>query len=137
MPRKNIVIGQKVRPEKVQKAKELRENMTPAELRLWKNLRANRLDGWHFRRQQPIDGFIVDFYCHKAGLVIEVDGPIHDTQQEADAEREAILERSGLSILRFTNREVMSDVRAVLDKIRIALQADDDGVAGDEDDKRE
>ena len=121
MPRKNIVIGQKVNPEKVARAKELRETMTPAERYLWQHLRANQLDGWHFRRQQIIDGFIVDFYCHQANLVIELDGPIHDTQQAADAEREAILTRTGLTVLRFTNREVMGNVRLVLNQIRAAL----------------
>lgn len=121
MPRKNMVIGQKVQPEKVALAKELRDAMTPAERYLWQQLRANRLDGWHFRRQQIIDGFIVDFYCHQANLVIEIDGPIHDTQQVADAEREAILTRTGLTVLRFNNREVMGNVRLVLNKIRAVL----------------
>ena len=124
MPRKNIVIGQKVQSEKVAQAQELRDNMTPAERYLWQHLRANRLDGWHFRRQQIIDGFIVDFYCHQADLVIEVDGPIHELQEAADAEREAVLTRSGLVVLRFTNREVMGNVHLVLRKIRAALPAD-------------
>lgn len=66
MPTRNIVIGQKVDQAKVERAKELRKNLTPEERILWQRLRANRLDGWHFRRQQIIDGFIVDFYCHKA-----------------------------------------------------------------------
>ena len=121
MPRKNTVIGQKVHPAKVAQAKELRDNMTPAERYLWQQVRANRLDGWHFRRQQIIDGFIVDFYCHQANLVIEIDGPIHESQQAADAEREAILTRTGLKVLRFTNREVMGNVRLVLNQIRAAL----------------
>ena len=121
MPRKNTVIGQKVHPAKVARAKELRDNMTPAERDRWQQVRANRLDGWHFRRQQIIDGFIVDFYCHQANLVIEIDGPIHESQQAADAEREAILTRTGLKVLRFTNREVMGNVRLVLNQIRAAL----------------
>ena len=73
MPIKNIITNQKVTKEKLQRAKELRRNMTPAEKMLWGELRANKL-GIHFRRQQIIEGFIVDFYCHKASLVIEVDG---------------------------------------------------------------
>ena len=64
--------------------------MTPAEKILWNELRANKL-GVHFRRHQIIQGFIVDFYCHKAALVIEVDGDIHDLQQEEDARRERAL----------------------------------------------
>ena len=123
MPIKNIVTGQRVTPAKLQRAKELRQNMTPAEKTLWQNLRANRLDGWHFRRQQIIDGFIVDFYCHRAELVIEVDGPIHATQREADAKRETALRERGLAILRFTNHEVMNNLRTVLNTIRQTVRA--------------
>ena len=123
MKPKNIVVGQKVTAAKVQRARELRQKMTPAERELWQKLRANRLDGWHFRRQQIIDGFIVDFYCHQAGLVIEIDGPIHAEQREADAEREAVLRARGLTVLRFTNREVMNRMRTVLSAIREALRA--------------
>ena len=78
--------------KKLQRAKELRRDMTPAEKILWQELRANKL-GVHFRRQQVIEGFIVDFYCHKAALVVEVDGDIHDLQQEEDARRERFWER--------------------------------------------
>ncbi len=85
MPVKNIIPGQKVTKEKLQRAKELRREMRPAEKILWQELRANKL-GVHFRRQQVIAGFIVDFYCHKMGLVLEVDGDIHDLQQEEDAD---------------------------------------------------
>ena len=81
MPVKNIIPGQPVTKEKLQRAKELRRDMTPAEKILWQELRGNKL-GVHFRRQQVIAGFIVDFYCHKAGLVVEVDGDIHDLQQK-------------------------------------------------------
>jgi very-short-patch-repair endonuclease len=81
MPVKNIIPGQWVTKEKLQRARELRREMTPAEKLLWHELRANKL-GVHFRRQKIIAGFIVDFYCHKAALVIEVDGAIHDLQQE-------------------------------------------------------
>nr|WP_225894176.1 DUF559 domain-containing protein [Atlanticothrix silvestris] len=60
----NIVIGQAINPDKMQLAREFRRQMTPAEKILWQHLRGNRLNGLHFRRQQIIDGFIVDFYCH-------------------------------------------------------------------------
>lgn len=63
MPVKNIIPGQRATKEKLQRAKELRREMTPAEKILWEELRANKL-GVHFRRQQVIQGFIVDFYCH-------------------------------------------------------------------------
>ena len=117
MPVKNIIPGQTVTKEKLQRAKELRRDMTPAEKILWQELRANKL-GVHFRRQQVIAGFIVDFYCHKAALVIEVDGDIHDLQQEEDARREKVLREMGLRIVRFRNEEVMKNLSAVVEKIR-------------------
>jgi len=116
MPVKNIIPGQTVTKEKLQRAKELRRDMTPAEKILWQELRANKL-GVHFRRQQVIAGFIVDFYCHKAALVIEVDGDIHDLQQEEDARREKVLREMGLRVVRFRNEEVMKDLSAVVGKI--------------------
>ena len=97
MPVKNIVTGQKVTKEKLQRAKELRREMTPAEKILWQEVRAKKL-GVRFRRQQVIAGFIVDFYCHKAALVVEVDGDIHDLQQEEDARREKVLSELGLGV---------------------------------------
>ena len=95
---KNINPGQKVTKEKQERACELRRDMTPAERLLWKEVRANKL-GVHFRRQQVIQGFIVDFYCHKAGLVVEVDGDIHDLQKEEDERRETVLSAWGLRSL--------------------------------------
>jgi very-short-patch-repair endonuclease len=102
--------------------------MTAAEKKLWKALRRNQLDGLHFRRQQIIDGFIVDFYCHAVGLVVEVDGPIHDKaeQVEYDAERERVLEVYGLHLLRVRNEEVMQDLGSVLERIRDACRAGED-----------
>ena len=119
MPLKNIVTEQKVTKEKLQRAKELRRDMTPAEKILWEELRANKL-GVHFRRQQVIAGFIVDFYCHKSALVVEVDGDIHDLQQEEDRRREKALHELGLKIVRFGNDEVVKDAErsTVVDKIR-------------------
>ena len=106
----NIVIGQKIEPVKVELAKEMRRQMTPAEKILWEHLRANRLHGLHFRRQQIIDGFIVDFYCHAASLVIEVDGKIHEQQIEYDLERDKILSARGLRLLRFENEEITEKI---------------------------
>jgi len=117
MPVKNIIPGQTVTKEKLQRAKELRREMTPAEKILWQELRGNKL-GVHFRRQQVIAGFIVDFYCHKVALVVEVDGDIHDLQQEEDARREKVLREMGLRIVRFRNEEVLRDLSIVVGKIR-------------------
>ena len=117
MPVKNIIPGQQVTKEKQQRAKELRRDMTPAEKVLWEELRANKLRV-HFRRQQVIAGFIVDFYCHKSALVVEVDGDIHDLQHEEDVRREKALLDLGLKIVRFGNDEVVKDLSAVVGKIR-------------------
>ena len=112
-----VIRGQKVDRVKLQRAKELRQTMTVAEKLLWAQLRANRLGGFHFRRQQVIEGFIVDFYCHRAGLIIEVDGKIHEGQLDRDQERERILTDKGLRIIRVTNREVETGLSDVLDRI--------------------
>ena len=90
MPIKNIIPGQHVTKEKLRRSRELRREMTPAEKLLWQEVRANKL-GVRFRRQQVIQGFIVDFYCHRTGLVVEVDGDFHDLQKEEDERREKVL----------------------------------------------
>ena len=116
MPR-NIVIGQKVTRAQKERAKELRQNMTKAEKILWQKLRANRLNGWHFRRQQIIGAFFADFYCHAAALVIEVDGEIHQTQQEYDRERTERIRDYGIEVIRFQNKEIFQQLPQVLEKI--------------------
>ncbi len=121
MPIKNIVTNQRVSKEKLQRAKELRRDMTPAEKILWNELRANKL-GVHFRRQQIIASFIVDFYCHKASLVIEVDGDIHDLQREEDARREKALSELGLMVIRFRNDEVSRNLSGVVERIKLFIE---------------
>lgn len=99
------------------KAEILRKNMTPAEKKLWERL--NKLQGIKFRRQHPLHLFIVDFYCHEYKLVIEVDGKYHNSneQKEKDSERTDLLVFQDLSIMRFTNQEVLDNTDAVIDKI--------------------
>lgn len=121
--RQPIITGQKIDPAKLEQAKALRRTMPPAEKRLWSALQRNQPDGLHFRRQQIIDGFIVDFYCHAAGLVVEIDGPVHDEQVEYDAERSRILAARELRILRFRNEEIMHNLDSVLERIRTACRA--------------
>jgi very-short-patch-repair endonuclease len=116
------ILRQSVDPQKAAKARELRRMMTPAERALWGQLRANRLDGLHFRRQQVIAGFIVDFYCHAARLVVEVDGSVHNVQQKEDAERECLLKELRLRVLRFSNAEIETGLPDVLRQIRTAAQ---------------
>ena len=117
MSPEGIVVGQKVKPIKLQRARELRSQMTEEERILWQSLRANRLRGLHFRRQQIIDGFIADFYCHAAGLVVEVDGGVHEAQVELDAERDRVIAARGLRVLRVRAEDVRRDLPAVLARI--------------------
>jgi len=101
----------------------MRQNPTAAENRLWQHLRRRQINGYRFRRQHPIGRFIVDFYCAKAKLAIEVDGPVHNEpgHKEYDQERQAYLESLGLRVLRITNEEVLNGLDAVLNEIRVAL----------------
>ncbi len=122
-PLQNIVIGQKVSSRMYETARELRHNMTEAETILWQHLRANRLDGFHFRRQQIIGKYVADFYCHAASLVVELEGEIHEQRVEHDAEREADLTGRGLLILRFKNDAVIHDLGNVLARITSACRA--------------
>jgi cyclase len=105
------------------KAKELRGAMTDAESFLWNYLKAG-VNGLKFRRQHPLGCYIADFYCHKAKLVIEVDGSIHQLidVKAKDAQKQTDLVRNGYTVLRFTNKEVMSNVSAVLEKVQYAIQ---------------
>lgn len=85
-------------------------------------MRRKQLLGYKFRRQHAIERFIVDFYCHDAGLVIEVDGPIHQYTAEEDAIRQELLESQGLRVLRFSNEQVLSDTKHVVRTIEQALK---------------
>lgn len=102
-----------------EQAKELRENMTQAELILWAYIRKNAL-GVKFRRQHPISIYIVDFYCHKENLVIEVDGEYHNSpdQKQKDEQRTTDLKELGLKVIRFNNEEILHNINDVLTKIK-------------------
>ncbi|MFN2298683.1 MAG: endonuclease domain-containing protein [Anaerolineales bacterium] len=126
MPR-NVCSGQKIHESKYLESKLLRRRMTPAERFLWSRLRGNRLGGHHFRRQQIIAGFIVDFYCHQAGLIVIVDGPVHRRNPGLDVERDTILHGMGFRIVRFTNEEVIEDVDSVIRRIGEAGSGDGRG----------
>ena len=104
------------------RARELRKDMTYAEKRLWQFLRCGQLDGAHFRKQHAVDTYIVDFFCAKSKLVIEVDGDSHAEQMEHDAARTQWLsEQHHYRVLRFTNDEVLTNIEAVIETIRMAL----------------
>jgi len=90
--------------------------MTPAEKILWDNVRNGRICDVKIRRQQIVDGFIVDFYCNKARLVIEVDGTVHENEGHKvyDKQRKKVMEARGLSEIRFSNDEIMSNITQVV-----------------------
>ncbi len=105
----------------VQHARAMRKVPTKAEEKLWNALRGKKVEGLYFRRQRPIGPFIVDFYCEEKKLGIEVDGGFHKDPvvQESDALRELYLQRRGISILRFSNEEILENLQPVFAAIKL------------------
>ena len=103
-----------------QHRKRLRSNLTPAEARLWNALKKRQLGGRKFRRQHSIGPYIVDFYCPREKLAIELDGAVHDDvlRAEYDAKRQAFLEEHGITVLRFENKLIHDHPEEVLKYIR-------------------
>lgn len=95
----------------------MRANPTPAEARLWSNLRKRKLGGYRFLRQRIIGPYIVDFYCAELDLIIEIDGPIHQTQKEYDEHRTKYLENLGKHVIRFTNQQILENTDDILHSI--------------------
>ena len=102
-----------------QLSRQLRENMTDAERYLWAKLRRKQLKGYQFYRQRPIGDYIVDFFCPRAKLVVEVDGGQHFSEEviEYDRIRDECMSSLGLRVLRFTNTEVLAHVEGVVESI--------------------
>ena len=94
--------------------------MTDAERQVWQVLRLRQIDGHRFRRQVPIGGYIADFVCHEANLIIEIDGGQHDAALPAEIERTRFLEREGYRVLRFWNNEVLTNLEGVYEVITAA-----------------
>ena len=97
--------------------RKLRQDLTPAEATLWRELRGRRFLGLKFRRQHELVGYVLDFYCHELRLGIEVDGSSHwetDLAIEYDAKRARKIGMNGVTVVRFTNREVLHDLSKVL-----------------------
>ena len=111
-----------VSPELQERARELRRETTPAERLLWARLRNRQLQGRKFRRQHPLGRFVVDFCCPAERLVVEVDGEVHEGQEEEDEARTAVLESYGYTVLRFLNQAVIQDVEGVLKAIARAIR---------------
>jgi len=120
----NIVIGQNITDKKIEFAREQRKEMSPVERVLWQRIRSNQLNGFHFRRQQIIAGFIADFYCHQASLAIEVDGNTHDNNQGYDIARDRVFFEKGIKVSRFTNAQVFRETDVVIQVIVENLEPD-------------
>lgn len=108
------------KPTLIARARDMRKGQSRAERAIWALLRNNQL-GVKFRRQHPAEGYIADFACVEAMLIIEVDGHSHDDQQAYDAERTRKLEAAGWRVLRVTDNDALSDSGAVARKIQAAL----------------
>ena len=95
-------------------ARQLRNNSTLSEILLWRHLKGKQLLGYDFDRQRPIGNFIVDFFCNELMLAIEIDGESHSEKADQDAERQKILEESGVQFLRFADNEVKKNIEGVV-----------------------
>ncbi len=107
-----------------QRSRQLRENMTDAERHLWAKIRMKQLKGYQFYRQKPIGDYIVDFFCPRAKLVIEVDGSQHfsDEMTEYDRIRDEHMSSLGLRVLRFTNTEALTNIEGIIESILENMQ---------------
>ncbi|WP_421724299.1 endonuclease domain-containing protein [Bauldia sp.] len=105
------------------RARQLRKTMTPQEVKLWVHLRTWRAGGVHFRRQAPVNGYVVDFLCRRNRLVIEIDGSGHTRFRQAtnDRTRDQALAAAGYRVVRFWNREIDTNLPGVLHAIRFAV----------------
>ena len=119
MDQSNILRYQPVSNEKLKVARDLRKAMTEAEKVFWAVVRNRKLDGLKFRRQQPIHGFIADFYCPERNLVVEIDGTSHDGNDKNayDVERTQILEGHRIRVIRLKNEEVLVNLQGVIKRL--------------------
>jgi len=106
-----------------EKARSLRNKLTPAEQTFWLRLK-EQFPEYKFRRQHPISIYIADFYCHKLKLVIEIDGSIHDSEEAKlhDEKRQKDLENLNLIVIRFTNEQIKNDVENVMETISSVIK---------------
>lgn len=111
------------RPDLLSVARALRNKQTSAERKLWSGLRRHGVEGFRFRRQVPLFGYVVDFICFEARLVVEIDGATHSSDEEVahDRKRDAVLREHGNAVLRFYNGEVYENLDGVLETIRLKL----------------
>ena len=105
------------------RARRLRNQSTDAERHLWQHLRGKQIAGYRFRRQVPVAGFIADFACLEAKVIVELDGGQHAQNVGYDAQRDRLIEAQGFRILRFWDNQVFLETQAVLQEIMRALEA--------------
>jgi very-short-patch-repair endonuclease len=116
-------VGHPLRPRRpTDRARDLRNNATDVERKLWQHLRGSQLGGHKFSRQMPIAGFICDFLCRSARLVIEVDGSQHGWRTAEDEIRTRRIEAEGYRVIRFWNNDVNENLEGVLIAISVALE---------------
>jgi very-short-patch-repair endonuclease len=110
-------------PELLIFARKLRRQQTDAENLLWFTIRGRRFCGFKFRRQYPIAGYILDFYCNDAALAVELDGGGHaeHEQREYDEERTKVIEAAGIKVIRFWNNDVLNSFETVLEELHLQL----------------
>ncbi|RZJ82902.1 MAG: DUF559 domain-containing protein [Brevundimonas sp.] len=105
-------------PGATRRARGLRRELTVAEARFWEMVRDRRLDGLKFRRETPLVGLTVDFYCAELKLVVELDGGLHRLREAEDAERDLRLMRAGFFVLRSSNTGFLDNPNALMGEIR-------------------
>ncbi len=118
-------------PSRKDRACQLRKAQTPAESRLWHELRNRRFVGYKFRRQHPVGPYIADFYCHDANLIIELDGESHLGQEQYDRRRQEWLEVQGFKVLRFYNNDIPANLDEMMECIFRECQARSPSSSGD------
>lgn len=101
-----------------QLSRDLRNNSTLSEVLLWNELKARKLMGYQFMRQKPVNNFILDFYCSKLKLAIEIDGDSHLGKENYDKLRQSEIEELGIEFLRFNDKDVKKNLNNVLQSIR-------------------
>ena len=99
----------------------LRKNSTLSEVLLWNQLKGKKILGYQFNRQKPIGDYIVDFYCKKLGLVIEIDGISHNTKLKGDQIRQENLESFGLKVIRFNDHDIKKDLDSVIKSLMLEI----------------
>jgi very-short-patch-repair endonuclease len=107
-------------------ARKLRRNMTLSEVLLWNQLKQGKIQGYDFHRQKPIDNYIVDFFCPKLNLIIEVDGKSHQFKGEEDVVRQKKLESLGFHFLRFKDKDIKQKMNDILEIIRNYINEKED-----------